>query len=287
MPLHTEQFFTEQLVLTGGAVIGDTYYAHPVPDSPLRLLIDFASTIRSGEYDGLRLRIQHADRGILDTTILTFADHDTFRSRDDAIGRRPGRDGHAVIRDWHTSGEPPWQGADTTQLRQAIDQYTTFWLPETAEPQPTTTAPHPVLTRGEKAHGFWLTDPEFRARLEHATTLLLDTVADRLDDDFSLLQALDGAWRHAGRLFGVPMADEFGALAEAKAAAEIVGRRTRSPFAPAVARDLVLLDQRPIDEQRQAVQAARRRSASAVRSVRGIPAAVPSAAPSTTTSRTR
>lgn len=266
MPLQAEQFFTQQIALTGGTVIGDTYYATPRPDSPLRLRIGFSRTIGADEYDGLRLQILHAEQGgVLDTVNLTFADHDTFRSRDTAIGRHPGHDGYALVRDWHQRDEPPWQGAATTKLRSAIEQYTLLWFsqpPATARPNKAaaqrTLSGHPPAP---EPNGFWLVDPDFRARLQSATHLLLDIVADCLDDDFRLIQALDGARYHASELLGIP--NEFGVLAEAGAAAEIVGLATGSPFDPAVTRGLILLDQRPVDDQERAVQAALRRHISA------------------------
>ncbi|MGY9065340.1 hypothetical protein [Streptomyces sp. CAS3] len=290
LPLHAERFFTNQLALTDGTVIGDTYYSTPTPNSPLRLRIDFSPTIRLGEYDGLRLQILHTELGgVLDAAVLRFAEHDTFRARDEALGRKRGHDGYAVIRDWADRDEPAWQGAATTKLRRAIQQYTALWLPETAKPQPQTTAarPNPAPRPMVGAlNGFWLVDPDFRTRLETATFRVLDVIADCLGDDFRLIEALDGARHHSGELLGIP--DEFGALIEAKAATEIVGRATGSPFDPAVARDLVLLDRRPLEEQEQAVRAALRRYASAAAGDRGRGAALaPPAVPSPNAGRTR
>ncbi|MEU5083764.1 MULTISPECIES: hypothetical protein [Streptomyces] len=260
MPLYAKQFFTEQLRLTDGTVIGDSYYSAPTPGSPLRLRIDFARTIRVGEYDGLRLQILHTEQGVLDSLILTFAAHGTLRSRDDALDRHPGDDGYAVIRDWSERDEPPWQGAATTKLRQAIEQYTALWFPQTAKQQ--LKQSHDALSPArrpatEAPNGLWLTDPDFRTRLHGATVRVLDVLADCLDDDFRLIQALDGARHQADELLGVPQA--FGALAEAQAAAQIVGGDIGSPFDPAIARALVLLDQRPVEEQEQAVRTALRR----------------------------
>ncbi|MEU2874121.1 hypothetical protein ABZ769_33825 [Streptomyces olivoreticuli] len=134
MPLHAQQFFTDHLALPfdGSAIIGDSCYAKPQPHSPLRLRIDFAPTIRHGEYDGLRLRVLHPDKGVLDTAILTFADHSTFTRRDAAREIGPGWDGYARIRDWHQArtGEPPWKGADVSGLRRAIEQYAQLWFPD-------------------------------------------------------------------------------------------------------------------------------------------------------------
>ncbi|MCC9706022.1 hypothetical protein E4N62_12600 [Streptomyces sp. MNU76] len=279
MPLHAEQFFTRQLALTDGTVVADTYYATPQPGSPLRLRIGFSRTIRLDEYDGLRLQILHTGQGgVLDTAVLTFADHDTFHSRDTAIGRAPGHDGYARMRDWHQRDEPPWQGAATTKLRRAIDQYTRLWFPQPTTRARTSTPPVQRTLSGRppapEPNGFWLTDPDFRTRLQSATHLLLDLLADCLGDGISLLPALDGARYHGSELLGIPT--EFGVLVEAETAAEIVGIGSGSPHDPAVARGLVLLDQRPIEEQQRAVQAALRRSAGTTTShQRHAPAPVP------------
>ncbi|MCG7207335.1 hypothetical protein [Streptomyces arenae] len=134
MALHAQQFFDDVLELPlQYAIVGDTLYGSPRPNSPLRLRIDFAPTIRHGEYDGLRLRVVHPEQGVLDTAILRFPDHGTFASRDTARDLVPGRDGYAVFRDWHAhSSQPPWHGADGTGLRTAIEQYAHFWFPPPA-----------------------------------------------------------------------------------------------------------------------------------------------------------
>ncbi|WP_372404707.1 hypothetical protein [Streptomyces luteireticuli] len=141
MPLNAHEFFTDhlQLPFDDSAVIGDTYYAIPTPGTPLRLRIDFAPTIRHGEYDGLRLQTVHPDHGVVDSAILTFADHGTFTRRDAARTVRPGQDGFARIRDWHRDGEPPWKGADPSGLRHAIEQYAQAWFPA---PPRTPAVPH-------------------------------------------------------------------------------------------------------------------------------------------------
>ncbi|MEV6807738.1 hypothetical protein [Streptomyces sp. NPDC051132] len=286
MALYAQQFFTGQLQLTGGTVIGDSYYCAPTAGSPLRLRIDFARTIRAGEYDGLRLQTLHAEQGVLDSLVLTFAAHDTFRSRDDALHRKPGDDGYAVIRDWR-GYDPPWQGVATTKLRQAIEQYTTLWFPQPAKRQPKQSHDAPAPDRHsptEAPNGFWLTDPDFRTRLQAATVLLLHALSDLLDADFRLIQALDGARHHADELLGVPHA--FGVLAEAQAAAEIVGGNAGSPFDPAVARALVLLDQRPVAEQERAVRTALRRLTLTTRSHTPTTPRLP-APPSPSAGRTR
>ncbi|WP_405729201.1 hypothetical protein OG885_09880 [Streptomyces sp. NBC_00028] len=153
MALHAQQFFDDvlELPLHQYAIVGDALYASPQPNSPLRLRIDFAPTIRHSEYDGLRLRVVHPEQGVLDTAILRFADHGTFARRDNGRDLVPGRDGYAVIRDWHAhSSQPPWHGADGTRLRTAIEQYAHFWFPPppasrpaarpVAQPAPTTGA---------------------------------------------------------------------------------------------------------------------------------------------------
>ncbi|MEV7955252.1 hypothetical protein [Streptomyces sp. NPDC088141] len=136
MPLYAEQFFTEHLALpfNSAAVIGDSYYAAPSSSSPLRLCVDFAPTIRRGEYDGLRLRLIHPDQGVIDTVVLSFATHGTFTVRDARRQIAPGADGFARIRDWHDNGVPPWTGAGVAGLRRAVQQYAQCWFPDTAAP---------------------------------------------------------------------------------------------------------------------------------------------------------
>ncbi|MFJ8982779.1 hypothetical protein [Streptomyces sp. NPDC102282] len=139
MPLHAQQFFDDvlELPLSQYAIVGDALYAAPLPNSVLRLRIDFAPTIRHGEYDGLRLRVFHPEQGVLDTAILRFADYGTFKRRDTPRGLVAGRDGYAVIRDWHAnSSQPPWHGADGTGLRTAIEQYAHFWFTAPAASRP-------------------------------------------------------------------------------------------------------------------------------------------------------
>ena len=128
MALHVSELF-ERLALpfTDGAVVGDTYYATPVPGSPLRLRISLSPTIRIDEYDGLRLDVVHTEKGVLDTATLTFADHGTFETRD--ADRRPGQSGYAKILDFRTRPEwTPWPSAHLGALRTAIAQYTRIWF---------------------------------------------------------------------------------------------------------------------------------------------------------------
>ncbi|KPC62632.1 hypothetical protein [Streptomyces chattanoogensis] len=138
MSLYVQQFFDSVVTLPfdDHAVVGNSYYATPHPDSPLRLRIDFAPTIRHGEYDGLRLRVIHPNQGVLDTAILPFADHGTFARRDAARDLAAGKDGYAVFRDWNgaRTGEPPWKGAQGTGLRTAIRQYALIWFPDASAP---------------------------------------------------------------------------------------------------------------------------------------------------------
>ncbi|WP_406483907.1 hypothetical protein [Streptomyces sp. NBC_01568] len=101
----------------------------------MRIRIDFQSTIRHREYDGLRLAVLHPHLGTLDMASLSFADHQTFARRDAAAGIGPGWDGYARIRNWHENGPPPWNGADLTGLRRAIGQYAQIWIP-TSPPAP-------------------------------------------------------------------------------------------------------------------------------------------------------
>ncbi|BBC30753.1 hypothetical protein SGFS_020470 [Streptomyces graminofaciens] len=132
MSLHAQQFFTEHLTLpfTEGAVVGNTYYATPLPNSPLRLRIDFSPTIRENEYGGLRLAVVHPEKGDLDAVVLTFDEHGTFTRRDAARDVRPGFSGYARILDLrHHNRQPPWHGAEVAGLRSAIEQYTNIWFP--------------------------------------------------------------------------------------------------------------------------------------------------------------
>ncbi|MGZ2362058.1 hypothetical protein LRE75_36285 [Streptomyces sp. 372A] len=133
MPLHAQQFFDDvlELPLYQYAVVGDSLYAAPQPNSSLRLRIDFAPTIRRDEYNGLRLRVIHPEQGEVDTVLLRFSEYGTFDRRDTARALVAGMDGYAVFRDWHSSG-PAWYGADGTGLRTVIEQYIHLWFPPPA-----------------------------------------------------------------------------------------------------------------------------------------------------------
>ncbi|MET9556858.1 hypothetical protein [Streptomyces sp. NPDC006645] len=149
MPLHTRQFFDDVLQLPfEGTVLGDAFYATFDAGSPLRLRIDFAGTITHGEYAGLRLAVVHAQKGAIDTTILSFADYRTFARRDARLGFSPGTGSYGSFRDWHAQrSEPPWKGADGTELRRAIEQYAEVWFPGSSGRPPA-----PGRTVGPAAH---------------------------------------------------------------------------------------------------------------------------------------
>jgi hypothetical protein len=140
VPLHAQQFFTQHLALPyeGGTVIGNTYYAAPIPGSPLRLRIDFQPTIAEHEYNGLRVSALHTERGTIDTTVLSFADHDTFTDRDARRGNGYFGEAKDCFRDANTRGKPPWHGAQTEGLTYAIEQYVQIWFPTTVNPTGTT-----------------------------------------------------------------------------------------------------------------------------------------------------
>jgi hypothetical protein len=130
LPLQAPEFFTELcLPFHDHAVVGNTYFASPVPGAPLRLRIDFTETIHADTYGGLRVAIVHPDRGQIDAVALNFLDHGTFHRRDEATNTRPNTHGYGTIHKYHRPGQPPWEGAVTTGLRDAIEQYTAVWFP--------------------------------------------------------------------------------------------------------------------------------------------------------------
>ncbi|MGW2651607.1 hypothetical protein ACWC2T_43745 [Streptomyces sp. NPDC001393] len=132
MALHAQEFFMGHLKLpfTEATVVGNTYYAIPEPGDPLRLRIDFSTTHWANEYGGLRLAILHPDRGELDVTVLRFADHKTFDHRDSTRGVHPHNSGYGTFREFKDRPDwVPWEGAHTSGLRHAIEQYTTVWFP--------------------------------------------------------------------------------------------------------------------------------------------------------------
>jgi hypothetical protein len=147
MAMHAQTFFRDHLRLPfrDAVIVGNSYYATPQPDSPLRLRITFArDAVRADEYEGLRLTVLHADRGELDAVTLRFEDHHTFDHRDASRGRRPNESGYATIREFRDSPDwVPWKGAHTNRLRAAIEQYATVWFPATKA----TTAPSATAHR--------------------------------------------------------------------------------------------------------------------------------------------
>ncbi|MFE5598028.1 hypothetical protein ACFQ8O_02330 [Streptomyces coelicoflavus] len=157
MPLHAPEFFAElRLPFHDHAVVGNTYLAAPTAGTHLRLRIDFTRTIYADTYGGLRLAIVHPDRGEIDAVTLSFLDHDTFHRRDAASNRALNDSKHGTFNKYHRPGQPPWEGAEFTGLRDAIEQYTTVWFPgawAASAPGPaahrsTHTAPAPPAARG-------------------------------------------------------------------------------------------------------------------------------------------
>ncbi|WP_406436032.1 hypothetical protein OHB00_18655 [Streptomyces sp. NBC_00631] len=130
MSLQAPEFFAELcLPFHDSTVVGNTYFAAPVPGVPLRLRIDFTGTIHADTYGGLRLAVVHPDRGEIDAVVLSFLDHGTFHRRDEATNTRPNTKQHGTFDTYHRPGRPPWEGAVTTGLRDAIEQYTAVWFP--------------------------------------------------------------------------------------------------------------------------------------------------------------
>ncbi len=130
MSLQAPEFFAELcLPFHDSTVVGNTYYAIPTPGAPLRLRITFTGTIYADTYGGLRLAVVHADRGELDAVALSFVDHGTFHRRDEAHNTRKGTKQYGTFDTYHRPGQPPWEGAVTTGLRDAIEQYTAVWFP--------------------------------------------------------------------------------------------------------------------------------------------------------------
>ncbi|MFD3910030.1 hypothetical protein [Streptomyces sp. NPDC058603] len=130
MSLQAPEFFAELcLPFHDSTVVGNTYYATPVPGAPLRLRITFARTIYADTYGGLRLAVVHADQGEIDAVALSFKDHGTFRLRDKARDASASAEPYGTFDKYHRAGRPPWEGAVTTGLRDAIEQYTAVWFP--------------------------------------------------------------------------------------------------------------------------------------------------------------
>ncbi|MFD5161851.1 hypothetical protein ACFWMJ_27875 [Streptomyces hawaiiensis] len=130
MTLQAAEFFAELcLPFRDHTVVGNTYLATPVPGAPLRLRIDFTRTIHADTYGGLRVAVIHPDRGEIDAVALSFVDHGTFHRRDEATNTRPNTKQYGTFNIYHRPGRPPWDGAVTTGLRDAIEQYTAVWFP--------------------------------------------------------------------------------------------------------------------------------------------------------------
>lgn len=130
MSLQAAEFFAELcLPFHDGTVVGNTYYATPIPGKPLRLRIDFTRTIHANTYGGLRAAVLHPDRGEIDAVALSFLEHGTFHRRDEAHNTRPSTSRYGTFDNHHRPGRPPWEGAVTTGLRDAIERYTAVWFP--------------------------------------------------------------------------------------------------------------------------------------------------------------
>ncbi|WP_055495501.1 hypothetical protein [Streptomyces sp. TP-A0356] len=130
MSLHAAEFFAELcLPFHDHAVVGATYFAAPVPGTPLRLRIEFTATIHADTYGGLRMAVIHPDRGEIDAVSLSFLDHGTFHRRDEAHNTQPNTKQYGTFNTNRHPGRPPWEGAVTTGLRDAIEQYTAIWFP--------------------------------------------------------------------------------------------------------------------------------------------------------------
>ncbi|CAL2073702.1 conserved protein of unknown function [Streptomyces murinus] len=128
MNLKAPEFFAElNLPFHDSAVVGNTYYAIPVPDAPLRLQIGFTETQYRDTYGGLRLTVMHVDRGTIDAVALSFADHGTFHRRQGPLKNRNMPDTFNIT--LARPGKPAWEGADLTGLRDAIERYTAVWFP--------------------------------------------------------------------------------------------------------------------------------------------------------------
>ncbi|MHB6911361.1 hypothetical protein [Streptomyces sp. DB-54] len=131
MSPQAAEFFAELcLPFTNGSVVGNTYYATPIKDAPLRLRIRFTPTLYADTYGGLQATVLHADNGVLDSVSLTFVDHGTFHRRDEAQNTPRNNTTYGTFNTHHhRPGQPPWEGAVTTGLRDAIEKYSNVWFP--------------------------------------------------------------------------------------------------------------------------------------------------------------
>ncbi|MCZ4102903.1 hypothetical protein [Streptomyces sp. H39-C1] len=130
MSLQAPEFFAELcLPFHHSTVVGATYFAIPVPDGPLRLRIAFTGALHADTYGGLRLAVIHPDRGEIDAVALSFVDHGTFHRRDEANNTSPNSKQYGTFDTYRRPGRQPWEGAVTTRLADAIQQYTEIWFP--------------------------------------------------------------------------------------------------------------------------------------------------------------
>ncbi|MFF9778650.1 hypothetical protein ACF1HJ_34010 [Streptomyces sp. NPDC013978] len=58
-----------------------------------------------------------------------FVEHGTFHRRDEATNARPNTKRYGTFDTCCRPGRPPWEGAVTTRLRDAIEQYIAVWFP--------------------------------------------------------------------------------------------------------------------------------------------------------------
>ncbi|AZS75685.1 hypothetical protein DDE74_36590 [Streptomyces lydicus] len=130
MSLQARQFFAELcLPFTDSTVVGNTY-ATPIAGAALRLRISFTEMIHANTYGGLRVAVVHADRGEIDAVALNFVDHGTFHRRDEAQNTPRNSREYGTFNTYHRRGQPPWEGAVVTDLRDAVEQYTGVWFPD-------------------------------------------------------------------------------------------------------------------------------------------------------------
>ncbi|QUW78516.1 hypothetical protein SMIR_04685 [Streptomyces mirabilis] len=157
MSLQAPEFLAElRLPFHDSTVVGNTYLAAPTPGMHLRLRIDFTRTIYADTYGGLRLAVVHPDRGEIDAVALSFLDHGTFDRRDVASNRPLNNSTRGTFDKYRRAGQPPWEGAEFTGLRDAIKEYTAVWFPgawaasapSRAANRSTHTAPAPPTARG-------------------------------------------------------------------------------------------------------------------------------------------
>lgn len=67
--------------------------------------------------------------GARSTRSHSFVEHGTFHRRDEAASTRPNTKRYGTFDTYRRPGRPPWDGAVTTGLRDAIEQYTAIWFP--------------------------------------------------------------------------------------------------------------------------------------------------------------